>query len=132
MRKHNPIRGNPRVTYSPITREDIEHFRGDTCNGQTVRGLAFFVDGELSGIGGVQYSKDGILAFSEIKEGVTVSKATVWRCTKLVMEMIDKRKLPVCAISDPDHKTAPSFLERLGFLPVKDMGDSFFYERIAV
>ena len=105
---------NNRVYHVPLTKALLIEYFGEDPK-MTVKGYAFYLDGRLAGIAGIRYCGSEIYAFSDMKKDVNVSKATIWRCTLLVMSMIDDMKVPVVAVADHYRKTAPTFLTRLGF-----------------
>ena len=111
-----------------MTAEDFKEFYGVDKVPFTVRGYAFFLEGKLAGLGGVRYDGQHLFAFSDIKDDVEVSKITIWRCTKLVMDIIDKMNVRVVAQADCNRETADRFLKRLGFVKYHDEG---FYVREA-
>lgn len=105
---------NKSATVKPLTQAIIDEFYGEGVS-FTIKGYALYLDGKLVGVAGVRFVGSGRIVFSEIKEGVNLPKATVWRCTRLIMSMIDKMKIPVEAYADCNKETAPAFLKRLGF-----------------
>lgn len=105
---------NKRLEIKPSTQEHFMEFYEMETMPFTAHSLSFFLDGDLVALGGVRIGKDGFLAFSEIKPGVTVEKATIYRCGLEVMKMIKKLNIPVVAIP-ADQCTAPNFLKHLGF-----------------
>jgi hypothetical protein len=109
------MRHNPSVDIRPITHEHVCAFYETDTPPVTVKGLSFFLDGELAAIGGVRYERGYFIAFSDIKPGVTVSKATVYRCGLEVMKFIKGIGIPVVAMADERLESAPRFLEHLGF-----------------
>ena len=108
------VESNPRVTYRISTVDDIENFTGKKPE-SSMRSISFFLDGELSGIGGYKIENGNFVVFSDIKENVIVSKQTIWRCAKIVMDMIEEKGLPMYALS---HNK--KFVEKLGFKQFKD------------
>lgn len=110
-----------RAFYQPITLSDFQEFYKDTHPPVTIRGYSFFLDDDLVAISGVRNEGGGcFIAFSDMKEGVIVKKATIWRAALVVMNMIDEMHVPVFAFVNPALDTAPRFLTRLGFVMVSD------------
>lgn len=119
-------RHNPRLSFRPSTREDIENLSGPDKLGFTARAITFLVDGTPSGIGGVQYVRHGFLAFCSISKDVIISKASIVRCGLEVMNMIKSiGAYPVYAIPDVEKKNAERFLKSMGFEPYP--GEERFY-----
>jgi hypothetical protein len=106
---------NKSVEIRPVTHDDICAFFETDSPPFTVKGLSFFLEGELVAIGGVRYERGYFIAFSDIKPGVTVSKATVYRCGLEVMKFIKDLGIPVVAMADENLESAPRFLTHLGF-----------------
>jgi len=76
----------------------------------SMRALVFFLNGELSGIGGYKIENGNLVVFSDLKEGVKVSKHTIWRCTKIIMDMVKEKGRPMYSVAEN-----PELLKRLGF-----------------
>ncbi len=110
------------VQYRPITLADFVQFYGQERSVGTISGFAFFVDGELSGVAGVEIRKGYFYAFSDIKEGANVSKLTIWRCAVMVRNWLRERKCDMYACANENIEGAPRFLHRLGFV----RKDSFY------
>jgi hypothetical protein len=108
------LKHNPRVEIRPSTKEDYQAFYGFEAMPFTVRSLSFFLDGALKGLGGVRLERGVYIAFSDMKEDVKVSKATIYRCGLAVMGLIKEMGISVLAVAKNDQ-TAPAFLKRLGF-----------------
>lgn len=105
------LKSNPRITYRSATAGDLEDFWGEYPP-VSVRAVAFFLDGKIVGIGGWKMEGGSFVLFSEIKDGVKVEKATIFRCARIVMDMAAENKCPMHAATDN-----PRFLESLGFQP---------------
>lgn len=108
-------RHNPRVKSRPSTKEDILLVTGEKDIPSTVRAITFLLDGEPAGIGGLRYEKGYYLAFSNIKEDINVSKATVVRCGLEVIKMIKSMGVTVFAVKSNALPNADRFLKMLGF-----------------
>ena len=96
-----------RVTYKLATQKDIEEYYGKVP--ATMKAMIFYVDGEPAGIGGYRMLNGSFVIFSEIKENVKVSKQTIWRCAKIVMDMIAREKTTMYAVAGNER-----FCEKLG------------------
>lgn len=109
---------NPRVTYKPATQSDIIEFYGARPS-HSIKALAFYVDGELAGLGGWKMENGSYVIFSEIKSGIVVEKATIFRCAKVILDMVSEEGCPMYASTEN-----PKFLEKLGFTPLETVSDS--------
>lgn len=78
-------------------------------NDKTVKSFTVLRDGEPVCIAGITIEKDGSTAFSDIKEGVTAPKMTIWKTAKKLTEHIKKLNVPALA-STSNGK----FLESIG------------------
>jgi len=116
---------NPRVRVEPSTLEHYKQFYDVGSMPFTVRSLSFFLDDELVAVGGVRFCKSFFLVFSEIKPGVNVEKATIFRCGIEVMNMVKSLGIPVVAVPG-NAMTAPRFLKHLGFTP-DPTGEVYYY-----
>ena len=104
----------------PITREYIEKYCGQKNIRNTVRGYAFFLNDEYIGSGGVEYRPDSFFVFSDIAEGANINKMTVWRCSKIIIEMIKNMNVTTVATSDKDNHKAQAFVKSCGYIPYAD------------
>ena len=102
------LKQNPRVEYRIATAQDATDFYGKVP-AYSFRGLAFFVDGKIAGIAGYKIDSGRFVIFSDIAEGVTVNKQTIFRCAKIVMDFVSGKKCPMIAGTDN-----PRFCESLG------------------
>ena len=117
MRKTIGMIHNSRVTVSLATVDDYEELMGSSP-AYTFKGISFFLDGVLAGIGGVQYIKQCPVVFSNIKEGVKVNKATIYRCALEIMKLAKTLGVPVYAFADRKIITSERLLSKLGFVHV--------------
>lgn len=109
------LKHNPRVTSSPITKEAFCEFYGMSSTPFSLRGISFYLDGKLAGVGGIRYCNGFFLAFSEMKPDIMASKATIFRCALEIMEIIKGVGMPVYAVCG-NALTAPRLLRKLGFI----------------
>lgn len=112
------IQGSDRVKYKPISLDDYKEFYGDRPLPKSIRGFSFFVDNSIAGIAGIIYDGSYFIVFSEMKDGIIVPQLTVWRVTKIVMDMVKNLKCDVYAIKNPDIEGACAFLNKLGFVDI--------------
>lgn len=109
------LRHNQRLEIRPLTADYIMEFHGLSAMPYSARGYAFFLDGDLVGMGGVRFHGPYFIAFSDIKENVKVEKATVYRCALEVMKLIRDMGIKTVAICNNDVPSAPKFLAHLGY-----------------
>ena len=102
-------------TLRKIRRQDVEEFKDWPIPG--VRGVAFYLDGEVVGIAGLAYYRPFIMAFSNISEEMRpyLKTITAARGVKAVQKLLSECRAPVFAITDKDEPTSVALLERLGF-----------------
>ena len=105
---------NPRVTYKIASVEDIIAMTGEKPKA-SLRALVFYLDGIPSGLGGYKLENGAYILFSDIKESVNVSKLTIFRCAKIIMEFAKKRGMSMYAVGGN-----PDLLERLGLVHIGD------------
>jgi hypothetical protein len=113
------------VVFRETTKEDMLSFFNLETLPFTVKALTFLLDGDIIAISGVRYSGGGFLAFSDIKEGVSLNKITIYRGALEVMKMLKSLNLPLEACPKDFH-TAPKFLTKLGFTQ-NSTGEVFYY-----
>lgn len=97
----------------------------------TVRAWSVYYKGQLACVAGVAITPALMLAFMQIKQGVTAPKMIVWRCAKIIWEKMKGLGYPrLYAIADPELWTAPQFLTRLGFRHIESSarGEVFVWE----
>lgn len=103
------LKSNPRITYRTATDEDIVSYYGHKSP-YTIRALAFFYDGVLSGLAGYKWDGGHFVIFSEIKPELKVSKTSVFRCAKILLQFCGEKKSPMIAVA-----TNPELCKKLGF-----------------
>lgn len=114
------------IEIRPSTMADIEAFNKGPAE-RTARAFSVFRDGELVAIAGVTIEPSRIVAFSDIKEGVSAPKTTVWRTAKELLKRIQGFNLPIVAISSQNINNSDRFLECLGFQHIGDAGGEKIY-----
>jgi hypothetical protein len=113
------------VIFRETTKDDMLKFFNLDSLPFTVKALTFLLDDDIIAISGVRYGDAGFLAFSDIKEGVSLNKMTIYRGALEVMKMLKDLDLPLIA-SPKDFESAPKFLTHLGFSP-NATGEVFYY-----
>lgn len=107
----------------PATREDMIAYYGDVGRAPTIQALCLEVDGEILGIGGVEYARGVITGFVDIEPEGRAHKAAIHRAALRFMQMMRQKGVKWITIRrDLDEPRAPHWLERLGFKPVDDEG----------
>ena len=92
------LKSNPSITYRVATQSDIEIFYGQKAP-YTMKAIIFFLDGVPFGIGGYKIDSSRFIIFSEMKENVKVSKYTILRCAKIIMDLVKERGSVMIAAS---------------------------------
>ena len=102
------------LTYRHATRDDLVAFYGKApaCS---IRALVFLDGDKIVAIGGMKREDGRWVAFSEIKPDVKLGKLTIWRCAKLVMEMLEAMKLPIWAVAEQQGAETGLLVRHLGF-----------------
>ncbi len=118
---------NPRLEVKPATADDIKSFYKIETIPCSVRALAFFYDGALSGLGGVRFEHGMFIVFSDILENVQAPRATILRCGFMVLEMARSMNIPLIAHRNKDLPNADRFLSVLGFEHYMTTEDGDFY-----
>lgn len=99
----------------PLTEADIIEFYGKNYD-QPCRGWAIEYKEQLAAIVGVTIMPTIMIAWSDIKPGVTGPKKLAWKTSLELMKKIKALKYPIIyAVASYDIKTAPEFLKRLGW-----------------
>jgi len=127
------VKLDDRVSIRPIKSDDIKEFYGTSALRRTCRGWSVYLDGELAGICGITIGRSIVVAFSEIKPGLPVSRRIIWNTAVLLMDMITDLGFSIIyAIADPRHDSAPSFLRHLGFEHIESSvrGEVFRWQAI--
>jgi len=117
MRKTIEILRDYGIEVRPLSVSDYEEFYGGLLPDSSLKGYAFYLNGTLSGLGGVAITRSSYIVFSDIKENVRVGKVIIYRCAKEIMSLLDKlpSDRPILAFPDSRHKTAHRLLTSLGF-----------------
>lgn len=86
-----------------------------------MRAVILEVDGDAVALGGMMRRNGIHVAFMDMKERADDVPFSVWKGTiKAMKEIISKSKSPVYARISETLDTAPSFLKRLGFVPIEN------------
>lgn len=88
----------------------------------SVRAFTVLREGEPVAIAGITLEPSKFIAFSDIKEGTTAPKMTIWKIAKKLTELIRQLGLPAIA-STKNGK----FLESVGFKYAGEAEDKQIY-----
>lgn len=108
------LKSNPRVTYRKATIEDVIAATGAEPK-NSLRAIAFFLDGKIAGLGGYKIENGSYVIFSDIKDNLDVSKQTIFRCAKVIMDFVKSKGVPMYVKA---HN--PELCERLGLQKFKE------------
>ena len=97
------------IEIRPAIASDFDEVCGSR-NHVTVRAFTVTRNGEPVAIAGITLERGQFVAFSDIKEGVTAPKMTIWKTARKLAELIKGLNLP--AISTTSNG---KFLESMGF-----------------
>lgn len=98
------------ITLTPITADDYELFFKERPK-RTIRGYAFWMDGEIKAIFGALLGDKATMLFSDMKQDIKLPAITIWRWAKSALEQIDDMRQPLYATTEKSDK----FLRSLGF-----------------
>jgi hypothetical protein len=115
------------IEIRPATMGDLVTFYGRLPE-KTVRAVAVLKEGEIACVAGVTIERGIVTAFSDVREGVTAPKITVWRVAKKIADYIRSLNLPVMAVSDPRLPCSDKFLESLGFTRVAECEEGVVFK----
>lgn len=102
------------VLSRPATREDIRKLCGDIPD--TFRALAFELNGQLVGVGGVWYKEGRAIVFSAYDE---VAEDHPWLKAKAVILVMNLAKARPCFAFASDHPKSAKTLEHFGFTHIE-------------
>jgi len=105
------MKKRPNPTFRPATADDIKEFFPD--NEYNAHAWVVEIPGEVLGIGGIFYTKESVVAFSDNKPELEKYPFTMARCAKKIMEIIGDRQ--VIAMVGPKYPGSHKLLGDLGF-----------------
>lgn len=120
-------RVNPVI--KPATKNDVINIYGMPMN-SSMKGVSVFIDGQLSGIGGIYYTKFNVMAFAHIKPLLRKYPVTIWRCAMKIKELIEASNAPVYSIADPKIEKSDDLLMKMGFRFINKTHQGDLYEWI--
>lgn len=91
-------------------------------NDKTVKAFTVLQDNEPVAIAGITIEQGRFLIFSDIKEGATAPKMTIWKLSKQLAEHIKTFNLPAVATSSNGK-----FLKSIGFEHIGEVGNKETY-----
>lgn len=81
----------------------------------TLQAVVLEVDGELLAMGGIYYHGNRIIAFSDLKPGAEKYGLSIMRGSKMIVELMRKKRRPIYAVREEGLDSAPGFLAHFGF-----------------
>jgi len=97
------------------TTKDAYSFYGKMPS-NSFKGIVAVEGDKVIGIGGLFYTKDGLIAFSEMKPEMRKHKKVLVKGIRMIMNMVKNADTPVYAVANDKEPTAQRLLERLGFV----------------
>lgn len=102
------------LTYRQASAEDLIAFYGEKPK-TSMRAIVFFQGDKIVAIGGVKRELGRVVAFSEIKPDANLSKMTIGRGARIVMDMIRTYKVPVWAAAERKGDETAKLIKHFGF-----------------
>lgn len=96
------------------SKEDLTAFYGETQK-DSIRAIVFLDGGIIVAIGGVKREQGRLVAFSEMKAGVTLSKMMIGRMARVVMDMIRTYQVPIWAAAEHQGSDTAKLIKHYGF-----------------
>ena len=97
------------------TTKDAYNFYGKMPS-NSFKGIVAVEGDKVIGIGGLFYTKDGLIAFSDMKPEMRQYKKALVKGCRMIMDMVKNADTPVYAVANDKEPTATNLLERLGFV----------------
>lgn len=110
-----------------LNRSHLIDWYGEDGKLATVKGLAVFLDGELSAIGGLRYLQGKWFAFTDIKDDLRTRRVFIHRTTTRYLNSQLASHRVIYTVQDQHEKTAARWLAALGFVPFN--GDIWRWRR---
>lgn len=108
-----------KTTIRAATADDIRKWYGNVPF--TMRAVILEADGIAAAIGGMMRRDGNHVAFMDMKEISSDIPFSLWKgVIKAMREIISTSNSPVYARVSDTLSTAPSFLKRLGFVPIEN------------
>jgi len=111
------------------TAKDAHDFYGKPPS-NSFKGFVAVKSGRVIGIGGVFYTKTGLIAFSDMKPEMRQHKKAIVKGCRMIMDMVKNAEVPVYAVANDNEPTANNLLERLGFVNTgvkNELGDTLVW-----
>ncbi|EPA3124726.1 hypothetical protein [Yersinia enterocolitica] len=106
------------VNFRFATEMDIRHWYGSIPG--TMRAVVLEVDDEAVMICGVMHRPDHYMAFMDMRPKARNLGLSIMKTTKTaIRDVFSHYTQPIFAVVDDELESAPRFLKRIGFLPVK-------------
>jgi len=97
------------------TAKDAFNFYGKPPT-NSFKGIVAVEGDKVIGIGGLFYTKSGLVAFSDMKPEMRQYKKAMVKGCRMIMNMVKNAEVPVYAVANNMEPTAKNLLERLGFV----------------
>jgi len=111
------------------TAKDAFNFYGKPPS-NSFKGVVAVKEGKVIGIGGLFYTKSGLIAFSDMKPEMRQHKKLIVKGCRVIMGMVKNAETPVYAVANDQEPTAKNLLERLGFVNTgvkNELGDTLVW-----
>lgn len=105
-----------KVTIEPANIKHAKEFYGDQYT-KSFKGYVALLDGKVVGIGGISFSKNNMMLFSDIKDELRPYKRDIVKGVYILKDMVEKINYPVVAIASKEERLSEKLLDRLGFSP---------------
>lgn len=103
------------IKLKTATAKDAYNFYGKAPS-NSFKGIVAVDGDKVIGIGGLFYTKDGLIAFSDMKPEMRQYKKAMVKGCRMIMEMVRDSSTPVYAVANDKEPKATRLLERLGFV----------------
>jgi len=97
------------------TTKDAYNFYGHMPT-NSFKGIVAIEGDKVIGIGGLFYTKEGLIAFSDMKPETRKYKKAMVKGVRMIMDMVKNAEVPVYAVANDKEPTAQRLLKRLGFV----------------
>ena len=97
------------------TAKDAYNFYGHMPT-NSFKGIVAIEGDKVIGIGGLFYTKAGVIVFSDMKPEMRQYKKVMVKGCRMIMDIVRKSETSVYAVANDKEPTAKDLLERLGFV----------------
>lgn len=116
-----------RYNIRSATQADIKAFYGNSPH--TMYALVMEDDGELAGIAGIAVEKTRMVALSEMRRKLPAK--AIWRGVLAFRKLLNNFDGPILAMRGKEYCNSDKFLERVGFVHLRDIteGEIYLWDR---